>query len=219
MAARSHYEYQLNEVQRALLQLHSSVERAIKEALRALERHDVNAARRIVRADDDIDERRANVEERVLRLIAAQQPLATDLRFLLGVLRIADELERIGDYAEGIAALVIRDVDQETISEPLELTLLAEQVQTMLQLSVTAFIERDASKAAQLEQADDRADELSAAVQAAMLRRLQAEPRQASSALHMLFVAHNLERIADRAVNIGERTSFIVTGTLTHRHS
>ena len=212
MRPRAHYIHELGEVQRALLQLSEAVQRAIARAMGALARNDVGAARQIIREDDDIDERRANVEEQVLHLIAGQQPFATDLRFLLAALRIADDLERMGDYAEGIAALVVRSADEPLIAPPANLKLLAEQVQCMLQLSVAAFVERDAGAAVRLECDDDRADELNRQIQASMLQHIQAAPHEATRALHLLFVAHNLERIADRAVNIAERTAFIVTG-------
>ncbi|HEX6291366.1 MAG TPA: phosphate signaling complex protein PhoU [Herpetosiphonaceae bacterium] len=212
MIPRAHYIHELGEVQRALLQLGEAVQRALVHAMGALARGDLAAARRIIREDDDIDERRAAVEERALHLIAAQQPFATDLRFLLAALRIADDLERIGDYAEGIAALVLRSADEPTLELPHELNLLTAQVQQMLKLSVAAVVERDSSAIDDLRRADDLADELNRTIRAAMLRRIQSTPHQATRALYFLFVAHNLERIADRAVNIAERTAFIVTG-------
>lgn len=213
MKPRAHYIHELDQVQRSLLQLSEAVQRAIAHAMSALSRNDVGAARRIIREDDDIDERRANVEEQVLHLIAGQQPFATDLRFLLAALRIADDLERMGDYAEGIAALVVRSADEPKMTLPADLKLLAEQVQRMLQLSVAAFVDRDASAVVRLECDDDCADELNRQIQATMLQHIQSAPQAATRALHLLFVAHNLERIADRAVNIAERTAFIVTGT------
>jgi phosphate transport system protein len=212
MKPRAHYIHELAQVERALLLLSEAVQRSIVYALGALSRNDLVAARRIIRDDDEIDERRALVEEQVLQLIAAQQPFATDLRFLLAALRIADDLERIGDYAEGIAALVVRSAEIPMIVPPETLGLLTTQVQQMLKLSVAAFVARDASAVERLYQEDDRADELNRQVQAAMLHHIQAHPHEATRALYLLFVAHNLERIADRAVNIAERTAFIVTG-------
>ena len=209
---RAHFEYNLSEVQRALLQLGSAVEQAIVQAMRALQRNDTSAARRIMRADDNIDERRADVEDRVLTIVAAQQPLATDLRFLLSVVRIADDLERMGDYAEGIAALVLRAVDEPAMDLPPELEAMTEHVQPMLHTSVEAFVARDAGAVEQLEAADDQIDELNRTLQASMVRHIQNVPQQAARALYYLFVGHNLERIADRTVNIAERTAFIATG-------
>ena len=212
MTIRTHYRYDLAQVERALLQLSAAVERAIVHAMGALARNDLGAARRIVREDDDIDERRADVEERVLKLIAAQQPFATDLRFLLAALRIADDLERIGDYAEGIAALIVRAADDPPLPLPAEFTPLTAQVQAMLKASVRAFVERSPAAAAALDLDDDQIDALQRTIQVAMVQQIRATPEHATRALHYLFIAHNLERIADRAVNIAERAAFIATG-------
>lgn len=209
---RSHYHHELAEVQRALLLLSSAVQRAVARAMQAMARNDAVAARRIMRDDDDIDERRASVEEQALHLIAAQQPMASDLRFLLAALRIADDLERMGDYAEGIAALVERDVAEPVLAPPPELAEMTALVQQQLASAVAAFLDRNADVAAELERADDRVDELNLRVQSAMLRHIQLHPHEATRALHILFVGHNLERIADRAVNIAERAAFIATG-------
>lgn len=218
MKQRSHYWYELGEVQRALLQLSEVVQAAIGRALHALLHNDVAAARRVIREDDDVDERRADIEERVLWVMAAQQPFATDLRFLLAAVRIADELERMGDYAEGIAALVVRDVDEPQIEVPAELAVLTDLVQQMLAASVQAFVERDAAAAERLEHDDDRVDELNRLFQETMLGRIQSAPGEATRALHLLFVAHNLERMADRTVNIAERATFIATGKQIRAH-
>lgn len=214
MAGRTHFLHELTEVQRALLLLSEAVQRSIAHALGALGRNDPVAAERVIREDDDIDERRADVEERVLRLIAAQQPTASDLRFLLSAVRITNDLERMGDYAEGIAALVVRDQALPPLAPPAVLHELAAHVEQMLKTSVAAFVARDAQAVDALEQADDRADALNTEVQTAMLAHIQTRSHEATRALHYLFVGHNLERIADRAVNIAEQAAFIATGAL-----
>lgn len=213
MAARAQYTHDLAEVERALLLLSVAVERALLHAIGALQRNDLAAAQRIVREDDDIDERRADVEERVLHLIAGQQPFATDLRFLLAAVRIADDLERIGDYAEGIGALVMRAANDPPLSMPPEIEELTTQVKAMLQAGVAAFVERNATAAAELDLVDDHVDDLQRTIQTLMLQQIRSTPQHATRALHYLFVAHNLERIADRAVNIAERAAFIATGS------
>lgn len=212
MSVRTRYDYELDEIQRALLQLSEAVQGAIGRALWSLQYNDESAARRVAREDTAINVRRADVEERALQVIAAQQPLASDLRFLLATVHVADELERIGDYAVGIARLALRHANEPDDPPPPELQALSEQVRQMLQTSVQAFTERDTATAANLEAADDSIDELAAAVQASMLARISAAPRTALRSLHYLFVAHNLERIGDRAVNIAERTIYLVTG-------
>ncbi len=217
MQARAHYLYELGEVQRALLQLGEAAEHLLARALRAFQYNDIVAARLVIQDDDEIDERRADIEHRVLHLIAAQQPLASDLRFLLATLRIADELERIGDYAAGIARLVMRDPAEPPLVPPADLPVLSEQVRSVLRASVEAFVARDASMAIRLEHADDHIDKLAMTIRIQIQHYLQDTPISATRALYCLFVTHNLERIADRAIDIAERTRFIVTGKLPKR--
>lgn len=212
MGVRTRYDYELVEIQRGLLQLSEAVQGAIGRALWSLQHNDESAARRVAREDNAINVRRADVEERALQVIASQQPLASDLRFLLATVHVADELERIGDYAVGIARLVLRHAQEPDDPPPAQLQALSDQVRQMLRISVEAFTQRDAIAAAELEATDDGIDDLTAVVQASMLVRISATPRTALRSLHYLFVAHNLERIGDRAVNIAERTIYLVTG-------
>jgi len=208
--------YELNEVQRALTQLADAVDQMVAQALRAFRDTDTGAAHDTHRADDDIDDRRYALEERVIGLIAAQQPLASDLRFLMAAVHVATELERIGDYADGIATLVLRNADT-PVDPPATVWTLVDVVRRMLRESVAAFLAREATAADQLEQADDEADALFATLLAHTHATLAADQGHARGALYVLFVAHNLERIADRAVNIAERATFVATGAL-HGH-
>jgi phosphate transport system protein len=213
MQPRAHYRYELDEVRRALAQLADAVEEMLTRALRAFRDTNQGAAHDTHRADDDIDDRRYALEERVLGLIAAQQPLASDLRFLMAAVHVATELERIGDYADGIATLVLRNADTPA-APPATLWKLVDVVQRMLGQSVAAFLAREANAAEQLELADDEADALFATLLAHTQATLATDQGHAREALFVLFVAHNLERIADRAVNIAERATFVATGAL-----
>ncbi len=213
MRVRTQYRYKLDELQRALLQLSDEVERALSRAIGVLQRNDIPGAQRAIRDGQEIDRRQADVEGQVLKLIATEQPTSTDLRFLLATLHISQELERMGDYARGIAVLVERDQDQPSMELPAELRELDAHVRHMLKQSVKAFVEREAGAGDRLHREDDHADELYRKLYDAMIARVQDIPCQAQRALHLLFVGHNLERIADRAVNIAERASFIATGT------
>jgi phosphate transport system protein len=214
MQPRARYLHELSEVQRALEQLADAVDHVLARALRAVRDSNIGTARDTLRADDEIDDRRYALEERVIRLIAAQQPLASDLRLLFAAVQVATELERIGDYANGIATLVIRNAEEAALPSPLELFTLADTVRTMLRQSVELFIARDPAAATQLEQADDQADALFAAIHKEVQYLLVTEPVQVRPALHVLFIAHNLERIGDRAINIAERATFVATGVL-----
>ncbi len=214
MQSRAHYRYELHEVQRALEQLADAVAQMVAQALRAFRDTNTGAAWDTLRADDDIDDRRYALEERVLGLIAAQQPLAGDLRFLLAAIQVATELERIGDYADGIARLVLRHADTPAASPPPELWTLVDVVRHMLRDSMAAFLARQPDAGMRFERADDEADALFAAILTHTLHALAAEHTQPRRDVYVLFVAHNLERIADRAVNIAERATFVATGAL-----
>ena len=213
MQPRAHYQYELDEVRRALVQLADAVDHMVAQALRAFRDTNTRAARDTHRADDDVDDRRYALEERVVGLIAAQQPLASDLRFVMAAVHVATELERIGDYADGIATLVLRNADTPA-APPATLWTLVDVVRRMLRESVAAFLAREAKAAEQFEQADDEADALFAALLAHTQATLAADHVHARGALYVLFVAHNLERTADRAVNIAERATFVATGAL-----
>lgn len=215
MHLRTHYFHELKEVERRLSLMSAAVERAIAAAMSALYRNDRAAAETVVREDDEIDERRADIEERVLQLINTQHPAATDLRFLLTALHIADDLERIGDYAEGIAALVVRHSDEPAMDAPAELHRLEELVRALLYDGVQAFVQRDPAAFREIVDADDEADDLNRTIRQAMIHQIQANTKQAMRSLHFLFIGHNLERIADRAVDIAERAAFIATGDAT----
>ncbi len=214
MPPRAHYVYELNEVQRALELLADAVDQMLAQALRAFRDTNTGAAWDTLRADDDVDDRRYALEERVISLIAAQQPLASDLRFLMAAVQVATELERIGDYAEGIARLVLRNVDTPSATPPAGLWQLADVVRAMLRDSVAAFLTREPGAAERFERADDEADALFAGILTHTQSVLATDHGQPRRALYELFVAHNLERIADRAVNIAERATFVATGAL-----
>lgn len=214
MQPRAHYLRELADVQDALTQLADAVDQMLARALRAFRDNDTGAAHDTLRADDEIDDRRYALEERVLGVIAAQQPLASDLRFLIAAIQVATELERIGDYANGIGALVIRNAHTSACPAPDDVLRLAELVRAMLADSMRAFLARDPNAAAHFEHDDDMADALFAAILDRITRDLSAPPQQPRGSLHVLFVAHNLERIADRAVNIAERATFVATGVV-----
>ncbi|MBA3944636.1 MAG: phosphate signaling complex protein PhoU [Herpetosiphonaceae bacterium] len=207
---RTIFDHELSEVERALVQMHQDVDQALGRALRAYEYAQHGSARALIAADGEINARRAGVEEAVLRLIARQQPIARDLRVCIAAIAIAADLERIGDYAAGVAALVLRDT---LTPAPIpELHDLSRQVRSLLSQSITAVVERDATVEHRLAVADNDVD-----ARYAQLLQNSLAPRFADQAslrhyMYGLFVAHNLERIADRAVNIAERAAWVATG-------
>ena len=164
MLPRTRYLYELDEVQRLLCQLADAVDGMLARALRAFRDNNTGTARDTLRIDDEIDDRCYDLEERVISIIAAQQPVATDLRFLMAAIQVATELERIGDYAHGIATLVIRNSDVPVVPLPEQLSQLVDVVRTMLRDSVAAFIDRDPDAADHFHRIDDKADALFATI-------------------------------------------------------
>ncbi len=214
MAIRGHYEHKFAELERRLLALGEMVDRAIVYAVWALMHRDIGAARRVIANDTAIDEQRYEIEEQALRLIARQQPLAGDLRAISSWMGLASELERIGDYAEGLAAVVVRTADLPALDVPPLLEQMAAEARVMLRKAIDAVVARDATAAEQMERADDHVDELYSRVLQELLAVMRDHPDLSESATYLLWAAHNLERIADRTVNIAERAVFIATGTL-----
>jgi len=210
---RERYDQQLQHLQDDLLRLGGQVEAAVGAAIDAFNRRDVDAARRVIAGDDSIDRAQSALEDRALNVIARQAPLAADLRLISAVIWVAGELERVGDYAEGTAKLALRAAADVPMEPPPQLAQMAALAQGMLRDALDALVQRDLEAARRIAAADDAVDDLTTAVQDALLERLH-EPTQVEGTLRLLFVAHNLERTADRATNIAERIMFLVTGEL-----
>lgn len=211
---RPHYDQQLQILQDDLLRLASRVESTIGRSVTALQAQDVVEARRIIAEDDEIDRAQYAIEDKALHLIALQAPLAADLRLISAVISIASELERMGDYAEGIAEIVIRGANEPLLKPLIDIPRMAQVAQQMLRASLDAFVHRDAEAARKLAGADDEVDQLTTAIQNELLGMMIQDPSNSERALHLMFVAHNLERVADRATNIAERLIFLVTGAV-----
>lgn len=145
-------------------------------------------------------------------MVATQQPVAGDMRRLIAAIAIASELERIADYAKGIAKLIIRDAERPWVPVPDGLVQMAEQARAMLNSALAAFIQQDATAARRLGTKDDRVDALSKRVAAELFDLLRHRPASIERVADLLFVAHNLERMADRTTNIAERVVYMVSG-------
>lgn len=209
---REHYDRQLQELQDDVLRLASHVEAVVGRAVQALKEQDVDEARRIIGEDDAIDRAQYAIEDKALHLIARQAPIAADLRLISAVISIASELERMGDYAEGIAEIVIRGANEPLLKPLVDIPRMGDTAQRMLRESIDAFINRDAEAARRVGPMDDEVDELTTLIQNDLLKLMISNPASTERALHLMFVAHNLERVADRATNIAERLIFLVTG-------
>lgn len=211
---REHYTRQLQQVHDDLLRMGSRVEHGVADALKALDRWDTDLAQRVIADDREIDAARTTIEELVLEVIATQQPVATDLRTLLATIAIAAELERMGDYASGIAKRVDRCLRAPVLVEaPPEVHRMGILAQNMLHTSLDSFVRLDADLARSLDADDEKVDDLEDEVVAQLLQEARQEPSKLDAVYNMLDVAHALERMADRATNIAERVIFICTSS------
>jgi phosphate transport system protein len=214
---RADFDRSLEDLQDELLLLGQLVETAILKSMEALRSGDTALANEVIREDDVIDEKRFVLEDRCVNLIATQQPLAIDLRTLLSVLHIAVELERVGDYAEGIGKICLIIADDLPAPTPDDINRMAELGVNMLRGSLKSLVDRDADLANRVWDEDDEVDALYVDVCRQIFERMSREPQSIQAATHLLWVAHDLERIADRSTNIAERVIYMVTGEIDSR--
>ena len=212
---RDRLDRQLNQLRDDVLFLGSMVEQATLAAVDALKRRDITAARRIYADDEKINRKRFDTESAALITIATQQPMAHDLRILAAVLEVITELERMGDYAKGIARICINIADEPLLKPLIDIPTMAEKTVDMLRRALEAFVREDAETARQIPREDDEIDDLFNAVQRELLEIMIGDPTSIDRANHLLWAAHNLERMADRVTNICERTVFVATGEMT----
>ncbi|MGD8997405.1 MAG: phosphate signaling complex protein PhoU [Anaerolineae bacterium] len=197
-----------------VLVLGSMVENALTESVEGLKRKDIEGSRRLIAHDRMINETRYEVEADALALIATQQPTARDLRAIAAVLDIASELERMGDYAKGIARINLMIGAQPFIKPLVDLPAMASRARDMLHESLEAFARGDADLARAIPGKDDQVDALYNQVYRELLTLIMANSSTIDQANHLLWAAHNLERAADRVTNICERVIFTVSGEM-----
>jgi phosphate transport system protein len=212
---RKAFDYEIRHAKDDILMLGSMVEEAIISSVGAIKRHDLQAAQQIIDNDLEINAKRYDIENQIITLVATQQPAAHDLRVLASILKITSELERIGDYAKGIATLCIRIGDRPTITHLSDLPQMAELAMSMLHRSLNAFVTENAEMAHKIPDEDDLVDNLYLQFYRIMMSFVLERQSYIEEVNYLLWAAHNLERAADRAVNICERTIFIVTGEIT----
>ncbi|MDO9347903.1 MAG: phosphate signaling complex protein PhoU, partial [Anaerolineales bacterium] len=198
-----------------LLLMGSMVEQQTLDAVEALKKRDLEAARRVYATDAKINEKRFAIENQVMILIATQQPMARDLRLLASILEVSAELERMGDYAKGIATVNIRMGNEPLLKPLIDIPRMAIIASSMLHRALTAFVNEDAEAAKAIPEEDDEVDGLYNQVYRELMTYVMSDPKTIDRANYLLWAAHNLERMADRVTNICERTIFIVTGEMT----
>ena len=205
---------QLGQLQQEVVSLAEIVDKATMRAVDALKRRDLVESQQVVQEDDYIDQKRYEIEDRCIDLIATQQPMARDLRAIIALLHITVELERMGDYAEGISKISLLMGEEAPLKPLIDIPRMAEKATSMLRNSIDSLVSRDVVKANQVLQDDDEVDDLYEQVYRELLVFMLQDPQIIQRATYLLWAAHDLERIADRATNIAERVIYLVTGKM-----
>lgn len=212
METRTGFHGSLELLQTQLLQMGKSVEDLIHKAVDSLGRLDETLAREVIQKDDHIDEFLTRIDELCLRLIALQQPMASDLRIIGTAIKIATDLERIADHAVDIAKTTIRFAGEELVKPLEDIPQMAEIAKDMLRESLVSYTERDVHRAASLAEKDDQVDKLYSSIMQETIGLMGSDFNRNRQLTHLILVAHYLERVADHATNIGEGVIYMVTG-------
>ena len=210
--ARTDFDRELTTLMDELLSLGSMVQKSLLLSLDALKTRDLKLSKKVIAEDDEIDSKAVEIEEKCIDLMATQQPLAGDLRTIVTLLLVSTELERMGDYAEGIAKIGLRIVEEALLKPLIDIPRIGDLASNMLRLSLETLVSRDVEGAKQVILMDDDVDALYNQIYRELVLMMIENPKNIQRATYLLWVAHDLERIADRATNISERTIFMVTG-------
>jgi len=214
MEIRSTFHNRLREIQDDVLAMGSMVEKAISRSIDALKNRDLELAKQIILDDKKINTKRFDIEEKCIQLIATQQPMASDLRIVVAVLNVITELERIGDHAEGVAKITIMIGDEPPLKPLIDIPRMAVKTVDMLHRSLEAFVNHDMETAKNIALEDDEVDHLYDQVFRELLLFMMEDAKTVTRATRLIWVAHNLERSADRVTNICERVVFMVSGKM-----
>ena len=212
-----HFQRELEKLKRRLFSLCALVENSVHLAVQAIERRDGSMAARVISGDAAIDETEVDVEEECLKILALHQPVAIDLRFVVAVLKINNDLERIGDLAVNIAERARFLAACEPVHAPFDFRAMAQKSQSMLRRSLDALVGMDAKLARAVCADDDEVDALNREMYGQVQDGIRACPEQVEPLIHLLSVSRHIERIADLATNIAEEVIYMVQGEVV-RH-
>jgi phosphate transport system protein len=216
---KEHFAEQLEQLRRNLILMGGEVERQIQRAIEALTDVDAEKARAVIAADEEIDRMEVHIEEQAISLLALQQPVAVDLRFLIGALKINSDLERIGDHAVNIAEGAERLAGQKPFKPFIDLPYMAEVAMSMLKQSLDAFVNRDADLAKKVIRRDDILDEKNVSLIRELLTYMAEYPTLITYCIELISISKNLERVGDLATNICEDTIFIAEARWVKHHA
>ena len=215
---KEHFAEQLEELRRKLILMGGEVERQIQRSIEALTEADADKAREVIRDDEAIDRMEVAVEEQAVALLALQQPVAVDLRFLVAVLKINNDLERIGDHAVNIAEGAERLASTPVVKPFVDLQYMSEVAMSMLKDSLDAFVNRDADLARKVIKRDDILDEKNISIIRELLTYMAEHHNLITYCLELISISKNLERVGDLSTNICEDTIFIAEARWVKHH-
>ena len=213
--SRSTYDREMIEVKDNVLRMGTLVEEQIRAAIDALIEHDAEGAAAVVAGDRQINEAQRNVVALITRVIATQQPVARDLRFLLSLDHVAYELERMGDHAASVAKQARKLAHQPPLKRYVDLPQMGETVAQMVHGVLRALVDVDEARAREVAATDDEVDRLYHAIFDELLELMRAHPDNVDRGARLLFAAHYLERIGDRVTNIAEDVVFLASGEIS----
>jgi len=214
MEIRAGFRKGLREIQDDIVIMGSMVTNALARSMDALKNRDLEIAKKVISDDAYINDKRFQIENKCIVIISTQQPLAGDLRIIIAALNIIVELERIGDYAVGNSRIAIMIGDEPPLKPLIDLPKMTEKTIDMLTRSLKAYIALDTEAAQMINQEDDEIDHLYDQIYNELVFFMISDPKTVTRATRLMWVAHNLERAADRVTNICERITFLVTGKM-----
>jgi phosphate transport system protein len=213
-----HFEVELQELKNRLLGMGALVEERVHAAMQALMQRRTEAAEAIVAGDAEVNDLQIEIDDRCLKLLALQNPMASDLRLITAAMKINADLERIGDQAVNIAENAVKVSAAPPLRPLIDLPRMAEMAETMTRDSLDAFVRRDAALARDILSRDDEVDQLKDQIFRVLLTHMMADPGTIERALSLILVSRNLERIADHATNIAEDVIFVVEAKDVRHH-
>ena len=216
---KKHLQRELDSLKKRILSLGTMAEESVRMAIQAFETRDHELALQIIEADRKIDEAEVEVEEECLKILALHQPVAVDLRFINAVIKINNDLERVGDEAVNIAERVASIAGKPPVEVPFEYSVMAEKSEAMLKSSLDALVNLDADLAYKVCLLDDEVDDINRDIYDKVKAAIQKQPGRVGYLINLLLISRHLERIADHATNIAEEVIYMVEGEISrHRN-
>jgi phosphate transport system protein len=214
-----HFEEELDDLRKRLLEMSGLVESAIYRSVHALVEKDESLAQLVFKNEPRINQMEIEIDETAVRLLALEQPVATDLRLITAAIKINNDLERMGDLAYNIAERAISLVHEPTVTALIDIPYMANLVESMVRKALDSFVKKDSELARNVLVSDDAVDDLRTGVYKELIRYMEENPDRIRQGLDLIFVARNLERIADHATNIAEDVLFLIDGVDVRHHA